>query len=177
MIPEGFTTILADPPWQYGDSLPGPKRGARKHYGVMPTYQIAHLPMKPAENAHLYLWTTNSFIREALYVMGKWGFEYKTMITWVKTTNEPELVGHGPKVRIGMGRYLRNVTEQCLFGVRGKLRPLNRSTPNVIFAPRGEHSAKPAQMYSLIESLSPGPYLELFARQTRLNWTSWGNEV
>jgi N6-adenosine-specific RNA methylase IME4 len=134
------------------------------------------------DNAHLYLWTTNSFLRAAFEVMDAWGFQFKTNVTWVKLTNTAELVetpyGIAPRLRPGMGRYFRGVTEHCLFGVRGRLPLLQgdmRTT--AFFAPRGRHSTKPEAFYSLVESSSPGPYLELFARRRREGWTSWGNEV
>ena len=89
---------------------------------------------------------------------------YKTMITWAKT-------------QIGMGMYFRNTTEHALFGVRGRLKCLRRDVPTHFVAPRGSHSAKPEAFYDIVESMSPGPYLDVFARRLRLGWDCWGNEV
>jgi N6-adenosine-specific RNA methylase IME4 len=121
------------------------------------------------DGCHLYLWTTNNFLPDALEVMEHWGFEYKTMITWVKDS-------------FGLGQYFRGKTEHVLFGVRGsqpyKVIDGKRSQgKTAIFAPRIKHSEKPEEMRKMIESVSYGSYLELFARQKTKNWDVWGNEV
>lgn len=170
-----FSTIVADPPWPYNDKLmsgnsgfgrPRQTRGAANHY---PTMSIAELrALQPqavaAPDAHLYLWTTNAFMDEALGLMFAWGFKQKTILTWVKP-------------QIGMGHYFRNTTEHVLFGVRGKLRTLQRNVPTAFWARRTKHSTKPAVFYSIVERQSPGPYLELFAREPRPGWTVMGDEV
>lgn len=172
-LPAGpFTTIIADPPWPYGDRLMsggGPRRktrGAANHYTVMSLNDIIALPVatSAAENAHLYLWATNAFVEEAHVVARAWGFTTKTLVTWVKP-------------QIGMGRYFRNSTEHVLFGVRGSLPPLRRNCPTAFTAARRKHSQKPDEFYAIVESMSPGPYLELFARARREGWVSWGNEL
>jgi len=116
-----------------------------------------------AANAHLYLWTTNPILPEAFAVMDAWGFTYVTMLTWLKTGT------------LGMGYYFRGDTEHVLFGVRGKLpiHPANRRR-NWFEAMKHRHSVKPAAFFDLVEFVSPGPYVELFARQPRLGWDSWG---
>lgn len=190
-LPDGrYATILADPPWRYGDKLPGNTRGAERHYETLTVSQIADLGklLDPhvAADAHMYLWTTNAFIDAAYFVLKTWAFEPKTMITWVKTKNGadyprthqfPQLSMEEDDVRIGMGHYWRNVTEHCIFATRGRLPAGVRYLPGIIFGPRGEHSAKPPMFYDRIELMSPEPRLELFARNTRPGWTSWGNEV
>jgi N6-adenosine-specific RNA methylase IME4 len=124
--------------------------------------------------AHLYLWVPNALIIEGLEVMRRWGFTYKTNIVWYKTRRDG-----GPDGR-GVGFYFRNVTELLLFGVRGKsprtLAPGRRQT-NIIASRKREHSRKPDEQYEIIESCSPGPYLEMFARRFREDWTLWGNEA
>ena len=147
------------------------KRGADAHYPLMKTKEIIAIPIQDfvEENAHLYLWTTNNFLPDALKVMESWGFKYKTMITWVKD-------------RFGLGQYFRGITEHCLFGVRGNLpyKTLDgkrQQGVTVINAPRREHSQKPDEMYEMIEKVSYAPYLELFARNKRDNWDIWGNEL
>ena len=105
--------------------------------------------------------------------MKRWGFIYKTNIVWYKTRKDG-----GPDGR-GVGVYFRNVTELLLFGVKGALRTLKpgRKQVNLIATRKQEHSRKPREVYELIERCSPGPYLELFARERRAGWTSWGDEV
>jgi len=133
----------------------------------MSVEEICALPVstRAADDAHLYLWVTNSMLAEGLRVLKAWGFELKTMITWRK-----------PK--LGLGRYFRSQTEHVLFGVRGKLPLRAQDIPNFLEAPQGRHSEKPEAFYELVERASPGPYLELFARRGRPGpWTCWGAEV
>lgn len=172
----GFSCLVADPPWRYGDKLPGPGRGAAKHYETMSIAEIEamgeEISSVMAQDSHLYLWCTNGFVEEAHRVVRSWGFrtDNKQLVTWVKMTND------GKRVRIGMGRRFRNSTEQCIFAVRGKLPVLRRNVPNVFFAPRSLHSAKPQAFYDIVTSMSPGPRLELFSRTVREGFTGWGYE-
>jgi N6-adenosine-specific RNA methylase IME4 len=137
--------------------------------------EIMSLPVADATNspAHLYLWVPNAMLPYGLRVMEAWGFQYKTNIIWHKIRKDG-----GPDGR-GVGFYFRNVTEMLLFGIRGKdartLAPGRRQV-NIIKSMKREHSRKPDEVYDIIEACSPGPYLELFARGTRSNWTVWGNE-
>ena len=173
-----FSTILADPPWQFtnrtGKMAPEHKRLSR--YRTMKLRSIMELPVPQivSGTAHLYLWVPNALLAEALEVMKRWGFTYKTNIVWYKIRKDG-----GPDGR-GVGFYFRNVTEMVLFGVRGAhartLQP-GRSQPNIVRTRKREHSRKPDEIYDIIESCSPGPYLELFARGERDNWQQWGNEV
>lgn len=111
-------------------------------------------------DAHLWLWTTNPQLPEALEIMTAWGFTYKTMLTWVKP-------------RMGLGWWLRSKTEHILLGVKSnKLRVQPNSYTTVFHAPWTGHSVKPEKAYEIIEALSPTPRLELFARSTRTGWTS-----
>lgn len=187
-LPDGpFKTIMVDPPWAYDDDMPGPGRGSNSHddtlhYGTI-VGMAPQVRQATASSAHLYLWTTNSFLEEALEISGAWGFDQKTLITWIKVQEEPHGLPHerdSPitvKERIGMGHYLRNVTEHLLFCAKGNLSTNSNSIPNVIFAERGEHSAKPAKAYRLAEELSPGPRLEMFSRRMRKGWEVWGDET
>lgn len=173
-----FKTILADPPWQFqnrtGKIAPEHKRLAR--YETMSLEEIKGLPVEgaAAETSHLYLWVPNALLPEGLAVMSAWGFHYKSNVVWQKIRKDG-----GPDGR-GVGFYFRNVTELLLFGVRGKnprtLQP-GRSQVNIICTRKREHSRKPDEQYDLITSCSPGPYLELFARGERKNWTLWGNQA
>jgi len=125
-----------------------------------------------AKNAHLYLWVPNALLIEGLGVMQAWGFRYVSNIVWAKRRKDG-----GPDGR-GVGFYFRNVTELLLFGVKGSMRtlPPGRSQVNMIETRKREHSRKPDEQYDLIQSCSPGPYLELFARYPREGWTVWGDE-
>lgn len=181
-----YKTIYADPPWS---EVGGGKicRGAQGHYAVMKTKEICDLRFSltadgahvrsPKEwteqNAHLYLWATNNKLLDALQVVKAWGFEYKTLITWAKD-------------RFGIGQYYRGQTEHCIFAVRGVLpyrtrsdgkRAQGRTLIDGFDAPREEHSVKPEVMREWIEQVSPGPYLELFARRRVAGWDVWGNEA
>lgn len=171
-----FSTILADPPWQFqnrtGKVAPEHKRLLR--YPTMELQEILDLPIRrlAAAKSHLYLWVPNALLQEGLRVMEAWGFTYKTNVVWYKIRKDG-----GPDGR-GVGFYFRNVTEMVLFGVRGNMRTLSpgRKQVNLIEARKREHSRKPDEIYDLIEACSPGPYLELFARFPRDGWTQWGNE-
>lgn len=173
----GFSTVLADPPWRFanrtGKIAPEHKRLDR--YSTMSLDEIKHLDVKniTAKNAHLYLWVPNALLPEGLEVMKAWGFRYVSNIIWAKRRKDG-----GPDGR-GVGFYFRNVTEILLFGVKGSMRTLGpgRSQVNMIETRKREHSRKPDEQYQLIESCSPGPYLELFARHPHPNWVAWGNEA
>ncbi|RIH84402.1 MT-A70 family methyltransferase [Calidithermus roseus] len=178
IVPQrGYGAILADPPWQFvnrtGKVAPEHKRLSR--YPTLTLDEIKEIPVSlvAAENSHLYLWVPNALLKEGLEVMEAWGFRYKTNLIWHKIRKDG-----GPDGR-GVGFYFRNTTEMVLFGVRGYLRTLKRGRTqvNIIKTQKREHSRKPDELYEIIESCSPGPYLELFARGQRPNWDQWGNQV
>lgn len=172
-----FATILADPPWQFAQRTGkgSPEHGRLFRYPTMRVEDIMRLPVAEIalEESHLYLWVPNAMTVEGLRVMRSWGFHHKTNIIWHKVTRKRETDSRG------LGFYFRNATELLLFGVRGTVRTLEagRRQPNIIHAPKRQHSRKPDETYSLIESCSPGPFLELFAREARSGWTSWGDMV
>ena len=173
-----FSTILADPPWQFqnrtGKMAPEHRRLSR--YSTMDLDAIKSLPVGcvASETAHLYLWIPNALLPEGLAVMSAWGFNYKSNIVWHKIRKDG-----GPDGR-GVGFYFRNVTELVLFGVRGKnartLAPGRRQV-NFLKTQKREHSRKPDEFYPLIEACSPGPFLELFARGSRPGWSTWGDQA
>ncbi|OGO29332.1 MAG: S-adenosylmethionine-binding protein [Chloroflexi bacterium RBG_16_52_11] len=171
-----FGTVLADPPWLFqnrtGKVAPEHKRLFR--YQTMTNEDIINLPVMDIllPQSHLYLWVPNALILTGLEVMEAWGFTYKTNLVWYKVRKD------GGPDRRGVGFYFRNVTEVVLFGVRGSLRTFGpgRRQENIIVSQKREHSRKPDQLYPIIESCSPGPYLELFARNKRDGWSVWGNE-
>ena len=173
-----YATVLADPPWRFvnrtGKMAPEHRRLSR--YDTMMIDEISALPVSSiaAEPAHLYLWVPNALLPDGLAVMKAWGFTYKSNIVWHKIRKDGGSDGRG------VGFYFRNVTELVLFGVRGRnartLGPGRRQV-NVVQTRKREHSRKPDELYSLIEACSPGPYIELFARGSRHNWTSFGNQA
>ena len=166
-----FACVVADPPWRFGDSLPGDKRGATKHYACLPLWEIQRFPLPPiAADAYLFLWRVAAMPREALDVASAWGFAPKTELVWRKQTQTG-------RRHFGMGRHLRAEHETCIVAVRGRPKPLTRSIRSVFDAPVGVHSAKPDAFYALVEELAPGPRVELFARRKREGWTCFGNEV
>ena len=169
-----YATILADPPWNQsgGGKI---KRGADRHYPLMKEHEIKVLMAevlegKVADDAHLYMWVANNHLPEALRIIEHLGFRYITNLVWAKP-------------RFGLGRYFRGQHELCLFAIRGRGVTPRTDLNNVssligqALLPRGKHSKKPEEMYELIESRSHGPYLEMFARNIRDGWDSWGNEV
>lgn len=173
-----FKTILADPPWQFqnrtGKVAPEHKRLNR--YPTMTLEEICGLPVSEVstDTAHLYMWVPNALLPEGLRVMEAWGFQYKSNLVWHKIRKDGGSDGRG------VGFYFRNVTELVLFGTRGKnARTLGpgRSQVNMIQTRKREHSRKPDEQFELIESCSPGPYLELFARGERPGWSVWGNQA
>jgi N6-adenosine-specific RNA methylase IME4 len=162
--PATFRTILADPPWPTHQ-----QRGAGNHYNLMTVERIKAMPVSSLadENAHLWLWCTNATLRDGYDVAEAWGFTVRSPLTWIK-------------FRLGMGHWLRNSTEHLLFATRGKA-PVNfKSQPTWINAPVQDHSHKPEEQYALIERVSPGPYLELFARRrppSRADRSVGGNQI
>jgi N6-adenosine-specific RNA methylase IME4 len=173
-----FKTILADPPWQFQNSTGkvAPEHRRLNRYGTMQLDAIKDLPVQrvAADTAHLYLWAPNALLPEGIEVLRAWGFQYKSNIVWHKVRKDGGSDGRG------VGFYFRNVTEVLLFGVRGKnartLAPGRRQV-NLFSTRKREHSRKPDEQYEIIEACSPGPYLEMFARGTRPNWTVWGNQA
>lgn len=176
-FPDGkFSCILADPPWAFecwsGPAVPS--RTADSHYATAPLEWIASLPVKAcaADDCCLFLWATMPLLPEALQVIAAWGFTYKTCgFTWVKVL--PERPRHP---RMGLGYWTRANAELCLLATRGNPKRLHKDVGQVIAEPIREHSRKPDCIHDRIERLVPGPYLELFARQSWPGWTTWGNE-
>lgn len=161
-----YSTVYADPPWPYSNTAA--RGAAENHYRTMTLDAILAVPVQQlvADNAHLHLWTTNAFLREALEVITAWGFRYKSCLVWVK----PQL---------GMGNYWRVSHEFLLLGVRGNLAFQEKSVRSWQLARRTVHSRKPFLFRELVERVSPGPYLELFGReeQPTNGWTVYGNQV
>ena len=173
-----FGTVLADPPWRFvnrtGKVAPEHRRLAR--YPTLTTAEIGALPVADHLDgtAHCYLWVPNALLPDGLAVLAAWGFEYKSNLVWHKVRKDGGSDGRG------VGFYFRNVTELLLFGTRGRnartLAPGRRQV-NLFATRKREHSRKPDEQYPIIEACSPGPWLELFGRGVRKDWTVWGNQA
>lgn len=159
-----YGCILLDPPWRYGNQ--GTRASTDNHYETMGLEEIAALPVGElaAPASHLHLWTTNAFLFDSRALLEGWGFEYKSVLVWVK----PD---------IGLGNYWRVAHEYLLLGVRGGAAFRDRSRRSWFEAPRGSHSEKPKEVREMLEAVSPGPHLELFARRRVAGWTVWGNQL
>lgn len=182
-----YVTLMADPAWKEagGGKI---RRGANRHYPLMKTREICALPVREwmRADAHIYLWVTNNFLEDGLEVMRAWGFRYVTKIEWFKGDIDDEVpveAMRDDELQMGIGQYFRGVTESCLFGVRGNvpyrfLANGKRAQGLTGFhAPRTRHSEKPRKMRQMIERVSHGPYLEMFARRPVDGWDVWGNEA
>lgn len=161
-----YATIVIDPPWDWGDEGDQDQLGrARPDYSTMSIEQLERLDVASLSDVdcHIYMWITNRSLPKGFRLLEAWGFRYITAITWVKP-------------HFGMGNYFRGQTEHVLFGVKGS-QPLKRKDVGTVFtAARGDggHSSKPKEFLELVESCSPGPFLEMFSRSHREGWVSWG---
>jgi N6-adenosine-specific RNA methylase IME4 len=163
-----YRVIVADPPWPYERDTEDPLNRATYAYPQMSVAAICKVdvPSIAATNSILWLWTTNHHMREALSVLDAWGFELKTILTWVK--NRP-----------GNGYWLRGQTEHVLLATRGKPTVTLSNQTTVLLAPAGRHSAKPSEFFALVERLCPAPrYCELFSRRRHSDlWDCHGDEA
>jgi N6-adenosine-specific RNA methylase IME4 len=160
-----YGCIYADPPWAYTNK--GTRANVEDTYkSTMTVDEICEEPVGQlaADDCHLHLWTTNAFLFDARRVMEAWGFQYKSCFVWVKP-------------QMGIGNYWRVSHEFMLLGLRGKPEFRRRDCMSWGEFDRTAHSKKPAAVRRLIESVSPGPYLELYGRETVPNWIVYGNEV
>lgn len=175
-----FACVVADPPWRIDlnrkkpHKRSGQKNGrewAHKHvaqlaYPTMSDDEIAALRPPVADAAHLYIWTVNAKVEAAYRIAREWGFRPASLLTWIKTP-----------MGIGLGGTYCNTTEFCLFARRGTLPAKKRVESTWWHWKRGKHSRKPEAFQDMVEAVSPGPYLEMFARRKRHGWHSWGNEI
>jgi N6-adenosine-specific RNA methylase IME4 len=174
-----YKTVYADPPWPLRGGSNGKSGWSKRvspdvHYPLMTSDEILLLPVGQQiadEDAHLWLWVPSGLLPIGLTCMQNWGFRYVNNVAWIKL-GAP-----------GLGQYIRNTHELCLFGVRGKIpyarTPLGKRIQirSSFMAQKGRHSEKPAEMRTMIERVSPGPRIELFARERVAGWSAWGNEV
>lgn len=173
-----YRTIVVDPPWDYPEGFVGHNRTAGKwsrrvekalQYPAMTREQLTALPISgfAQGGANLFCWTTQKYLPHALTITSAWGFRYRQTLIWHKSAVSP----------LG-GSVAPNDVEFLLVCRKGSCRLTGRLASCVIPAPQQKvHSRKPDVFLDLIEQLSPGPYLELFARRQRLGWDTWGNEA
>lgn len=205
-LPPGpFGVVLADPPWHFatysakgrGRSPDGPASAAQlrnlsrqnqpqRHYATMTLDDIKALPVaaSAAKDCVLLLWAVDPMIPEALAVGAAWGFKFKTVgRVWVKERRETSTRGDAfdepdhKRFPMGTGYWTRANPELCFLFTRGRPKRTSASVRKLLIAARREHSRKPDEQYAGIEALCAGPYLEMFARQSRSGWSSWGNET
>lgn len=168
-----YRTIVADPPWPMPSGGPrnvrdwNPGVPSALPYPTMTLEAIAGLPVKTLSlpDAHLYLWTTNATLEASYDIIRGWGFRPSQLLVWAKTPRG-----------LGMGGAFTNTTEFVVFARRGSLKPTARQDTTWWNWRRGRHSQKPEAFLDIVEQVSPGPYLEMFARRDRLGWDTWGNE-
>ena len=176
-----YATIVADPPWKYGSWGKGSdkSRYAAKDfntpkempYDTMTIEAIKVLPVASvaAENCDLYLWTTQRYLPDGFDVLKAWGFRYCQTLTWCKSP-----------MGTGQGGLYCPTTEFCLVGRKGRM-PTEKKRVDTTWWnwPRAwkTHSRKPKAFFDVVESVSDGPRLEMFARRKRSGWDVWGNEV
>jgi N6-adenosine-specific RNA methylase IME4 len=183
-----FAAILADPPWAFkvrsikNRDQWSSRRDAEKFYSLMTVDEVAALPVHTvaADDAHLFLWTTGPHLPQAFRVMAAWGFRYSGMgFVWIKTKRSlaPGTPVTEADLHVGMGFTTRKNAEFLLLGRRGSPKRLAANVREVILSPVREHSRKPDEAAARIERYCAGPYLEMFARERRPNWVSWGNQV
>ena len=168
-----FKTIVADPPWwpslhknTVGRREGRYRAGPQRYYRVLEVEEIERLAPQTATKAHLWLWVINQHVDWGFRVARAWGFEPQQMLTWAKPG-------------LGTGQFQCNTESVLLCRKGGPVENAFGRTGGTWFEwPRGaRHSEKPAAFFDLVERVSPGPYLEMFARTTRLGWASWGDEV
>lgn len=175
--------LHVDPPWKFGDKLPGKSRGAARNYPVMSVQQIKSIVLPPTHpDCLLFLWRVASQQRAALDVLDAWGFVPKTEIVWVKLTAAARRSCHtcganrNRRHHFGMGRYTRAAHETCIVAVRGRINVKTHSIRDVFEAPVRAHSQKPDEIFDIAEALHAGPYTELFGRAPRPGWQVLGND-
>jgi N6-adenosine-specific RNA methylase IME4 len=175
-----FGAILADPPWPFATwSHKGQGRSGEAHYSTLLHSDLEEMSIAKlaAPDSVLFMWVVQTQIPQAVRLFEAWGFALKSCaFAWMKGDGH-QLFPDDPPMQMGMGKWTRAEFEQCWLGTRGAPRRLDAGVRQVLVEKRREHSRKPDGIHERIERLVAGPYLELFARQTRPGWTVWGNET
>lgn len=173
---------MADPPWTFRNfSTKGEGRNAISHYDCMTIEEIKSVPVPEfaARDCALFLWVTDPFLPRAFELIGAWGFEYKTVaFYWAKLNKKADVSRLTEKSFFtGLGYWTRANVEQCLLATKGKPTRQARDVRRLIVDHRREHSRKPDEAYARVERLARGPYLDLFARESRRHWLTWGDQT
>jgi N6-adenosine-specific RNA methylase IME4 len=173
-----YGAIYADPPWYFRNwSAKGTGRNAISHYDCLNRETLTHLPVAQlaADDCALFLWATDPMLPDAFELIKAWGFTFKTVgFYWVKLN---AMAKHEADFFTGLGYWTRANPEQCLLATRGNPRRRAKNVRRLVVDRRREHSRKPDCVRERIESLVDGPYLELFARETKRGWDCWGDQV
>ena len=156
-----YQVIVIDPPWKYGTKYDPDSRRVASPYPEMSIEELEKIELPADDDCVLWLWTTNAFLHDAFHLMEKWGFEYKTMLTWVKD-------------RMGVGEWLRGQTEHCLLGIKGKPVFRRNDQSTVLFAPNRGHSRKPDEFYEMVDRICIGRKLDYFGTKKREGWDIYG---
>lgn len=177
-----YGVIYADPPWSFRNySEKGTGRNAVAHYDCLSFDQLKGLGPQQwaARDCVLFLWATDPLLPRAFQLIESWGFTFKTVgFYWAKTNKRADISRLSERdFFTGLGYWTRANVEQCLLATRGAPPRMAKDVRRLIIEPRREHSRKPDQVYDRIERLTGGPYLELFARQSRPGWDAWGDQA
>lgn len=174
LTPLRYGAIIADPPWYFRNySAAGEKKNPVAHYSCMDTLDLADLPVNQlaAPDCAMFMWATAPMLPDAIDLMKAWGFEYKSAGAWAKQSST------GTKWAFGTGYCFRSAAEFFILGTIGNPPVRSRSVRNLIVEPVREHSRKPDELHWMVEQLYDGPFAELFARERRVDWDTWGDEL
>ena len=184
---KNYNVILADPPWEQKTFSKKGLEGRPQHYERMTLEEIKAMPVDEwaAKDCHLFLWTTGPHLEQAFEVIKSWGFRYSGMgFVWIKLNkNAPIMETQGIQLIalddlfMGGGYTTRKNAEFCLLARKGSPKRIDKKIHEVIVEQRREHSRKPEESYKRIRKYARGPRLELFARQRRIGFDAWGNEI
>jgi N6-adenosine-specific RNA methylase IME4 len=187
LVAGGWSCLVADVPLQFSsNSIARPGRNVMRHYGCLSREELATLPVGAiaAPDAWMFFWATGPCLPQAFSIIAAWGFKYSgSGFVWIKLrraydTNQLRLVPIAEAdLHIGLGHTTRKNAEYCLLARRGRPHRLAADVREIVLAPVREHSRKPAEVYRRIERFCAGPRIELFARERRPGWISWGDEI
>ena len=190
-----YGAIALDPPWQFRGYVKAgvPQRAAKQHYPTMSFDELAALPVsRLAKNdAAMFMWGIGSHMPQALALADHWGFTFSSKaFCWAKTRktandNLWDFVDDRkfPKIQddlfwhMGLGHTTRKNSEDCWLFRKGNPKRVSKGVRELIVAPLREHSRKPDEFFDRAEALYAGPYCELFSREPRKGWSSWGNQM
>lgn len=160
--PKGpFDVIVIDPPWPYGTEYDADSRRSASPYPEMSIDELKLIELPASDNCVLWLWTTNAFIHEAFHIIEAWGFEFKTILTWVKD-------------RMGLGNWLRNITEHCILAIKGKPTVNLTNQTTILYGVNKGHSIKPDEFFEFVDEYCIGSKVDWFATEPKEGWITFG---